>query len=676
MRMGSVMKSGWFCIALCCLLSAFFPLGAEEAVHWDRENLKVSWKKKISVSADSGGGVTAEFRTGSNPWPYFVLVPEKGKNWDFSRFRFISFAIENLDRERAVTGDICLGMWSRHKIGVFVLGPGEKRSFTYPLNHGGRSSFDPLFRAKGMPNGFEGGTNIDTSSVKCIHVICGFVRYGRFRISGIRLHGRYDPSPAIRSPETFFPFIDDYGQYCHEEWPEKIKSNRQLKESLRNEKSALKPRVADWDPWGGWKSGPRLKATGYFRVEKWEGKWYFADPDGRLFFSRGVNAWSRGEYWPTDRGKAKCYTRKSAAPGRVFHFYSDNCRIRYGNESWHDFQFRRMESWGYNTIGNWSDPALYRKRKMPYMLNLPLPSRKAMRFGPKNEFRDVYSPEFESELLNVLPEKFRWTIEDPYCIGYFVGNELHFGSSVEVAEAAFLASAELPAKRELIAGLRKKYGTIAALNKAWKGSWPSWDALACVETLPDAKGCRADFEAFSLKFWKRFFELSRQAVKKHAPHHLYLGSRFKVQDYNKQWLFRMASESCDVVSINDYALHHDHSVYAGLGDKPVLISESSVGHRMRGMPGILAYPGCAPHVREEAQKILLESTARHPLIVGIHHFCFKDQTLIGRWDGENYGIGLVSVTDEPYRAFVESNRAFSERLYPFRRNAEPVRIPR
>ena len=508
------MKSGWFCIALCCLLSAFFPLGAEEAVHWDRENLKVSWKKKISVSADSGGGVTAEFRTGSNPWPYFVLVPEKGKNWDFSRFRFISFAIENLDRERAVTGDICLGMWSRHKIGVFVLGPGEKRSFTYPLNHGGRSSFDPLFRAKGMPNGFEGGTNIDTSSVKCIHVICGFVRYGRFRISGIRLHGRYAPSPAIRSPETFFPFIDDYGQYCHEEWPEKIKSNRQLKESLRNEKSALKPRVADWDPWGGWKSGPRLKATGYFRVEKWEGKWYFADPDGRLFFSRGVNAWSRGEYWPTDRGKAKCYTRKSAAPGRVFHFYSDNCRIRYGNESWHDFQFRRMESWGYNTIGNWSDPALYRKRKMPYMLNLPLPSRKAMRFGPKNEFRDVYSPEFESELLNVLPEKFRWTIEDPYCIGYFVGNELHFGSSVEVAEAAFLASAELPAKRELIAGLRKKYGTIAALNKAWKGSWPSWDALACVETLPDAKGCRADFEAFSLKFWKRFFELSRQAVKK------------------------------------------------------------------------------------------------------------------------------------------------------------------
>ena len=668
------MNRVWIACALLLFFPASVPLSAEEQVRWDRENLKVSWKQKISVSADSSGGVTAEFRTGSNPWPYFVLVPEKGNQWDFSRYRFISFEIENLDRERSVTGELCLGMWSRHKIGVFVLGPGEKRTFTYPLNHKGRPSFDPLFQGKGMPSGFEGGTNIDTSSVKCIHVICGFVHWCRFRIAGIRLHGRYEPAPAIRSPENFFPFIDDYGQYRHEEWPEKIKSDRQLKESLQNEKSVLKPRVADWNKWGGWRNGPHLKATGCFRVEKWEGKWYFVDPDGRLFFSRGINSLTRGDYWLTDRGREKCYTRRPAAPGRVFHFYSDNCRIRYGNESWHEFQFRRMESWGYNTIGNWSDPVLYRGRKIPYMLNLPLPAG-MMRFGAKKEFRDVYSPAFESELLAVLPEKFRWTIDDPYCIGYFVGNELHFDNSVKVAEAAFLAPPELPAKQRLLSGLKAKYRSIAALNKAWKSSYSSWNALARPEKLPDSKLCRKDFEAFTLKFWNRFFELSRLAVKKHAPHHLYLGSRFKVQDYNKQWLFRIASEKCDVISINDYALHHDHFVHAGLGDKPVLISESSVGHRMRGMLGILAYPGCASHAREEAQKILLESTVRHPQIVGIHHFGFKDQTLVGRWDGENYGIGLVSVTDEPYREFVESNRAFAERLYPFRRNARPVRPP-
>lgn len=138
----------------------------------------------------------------------------------------------------------------------------------------------------------------------------------------------------------------------------------------------------------------------------------------------------------------------------------------------------------------------------------------------------------------------------------------------------------------------------------------------------------------------------------------------------------MASETCDVVSVNSYALHHDHFVHAGLEDKPVLISESSVGHRMRGMLGILAYPGCGIRAREEAQKVLLESAARHPQIVGIHHFGFKDQTLVGRWDGENYGIGLVSVTDEPYREFVESNRKFSEQLYPFRRNTTPVCLSR
>ena len=263
------MKRVWIVCALLLLFPASVPLSAEEQVRWDHENLKVSWKRKISVSADSSGGVTAEFRTGSNPWPYFVLVPENGKNWNFSRFRFISFEIENLDRERSVTGELCLGMWSRHKIGVFVLAPEEKRTFTYPLNHKGTSSFDPLFRAKGMPSGFEGGTNIDTSSVKSLHVICGFVRYGRFRISGIRLHGRYEPVPALRSPETFFPFIDGYGQYRHEEWLGKIKRSvegiageREIRPETAHRGLESVGRLEERSPFEGFRIFPRGKMGG------------------------------------------------------------------------------------------------------------------------------------------------------------------------------------------------------------------------------------------------------------------------------------------------------------------------------------------------------------------------------------------------------------------------------
>lgn len=660
---------------LLAILMAGCSASEAETVSWDRTNIRTSWNKVITAKTDSGGGLTAEFRTGAIPWPYVVLYPEKGKTWDFSGFRYISFEIENLSRKISVGGELNLGMWARHKIGNFVLEPGAKRIFTYPLNHEGNPPFDPLFNAKWMPSGFKGGKNIDTSSVKCIHIICGFAQYNKFRISGIRVHGARVSDPAMRSAETFFPFIDRFGQYMHEDWQEKIRSDEQLRESFRAERSALKPRVAEWNKWGGWRNGPQRKATGYFRLEKYEGKWYYVDPDGRLFFSRGVNALTKGEYWPADRGKEKFYAGKITKKGGVFNFYSDNCRSRYGGESWHAFQFRRMESWGYNTVGNWSDPLLYRARKMPYVLNLPLP-RRAPRIGNGKGFHDVYAPEFESELLNVLQKDFKWTIDDPYCIGYFVGNELKFGNAARIAGDVFLAGPELPAKRLLLAGLKEKYGEISGLNKAWNTSYSTWDSLKNAKTLPDPKKSRDDFEAFAGKLWNRFFQLSRKAVKTHAPNHLYLGSRFYSDDYNKKWLFEIASNHCDVVSINNYTLQHDNFHYAGLPeDKPVMITESSVGHRTRGMFGTLAYPGCAPGARETAQRLLLESAARHPQIVGIHHFAFKDQTLIGRWDGENYGFGLVAVTDVPYRDFVEANRVFSEKLYRFRWSSQKVQLP-
>ena len=37
-----------------------------------------------------------------------------------------------------------------------------------------------------------------------------------------------------------------------------------------------------------------------------------------------------------------------------------------------------------------------------------------------------------------------------------------------------------------------------------------------------------------------------------------------------------------------------------------------------------------------------------PELVGTHYFQWADQPSTGRFDGENYNIGLVDVTDRPY----------------------------
>ena len=46
--------------------------------------------------------------------------------------------------------------------------------------------------------------------------------------------------------------------------------------------------ASDWSRYGGWKNGPKLEATGHFRVAKVNGKWWMVDPEGYLFWSHGV----------------------------------------------------------------------------------------------------------------------------------------------------------------------------------------------------------------------------------------------------------------------------------------------------------------------------------------------------------------------------------------------------
>lgn len=654
------------------LVAASIILSADTIIRWNPNTIKRSVPSQISATVHDDQTVTIAFNTNRIPWPYVMFYPAEGTTWDMSKAAYISFDIENLSPDTSVAGSVKLGAWSKCKIGAFALAPGARKIATFPINHAGKPDFDPMFAGRGMPSGFQGGTNVDTTAIPSIQIICAFAGSNIFKIHKIWTHGDYVPNPAFASKQTFFPFIDDYGQFIHEDWNGKIKSNDDLIASYNKEKAILKPRIATWNAWGGWATGPKLKATGAFRVEKYQGKWYIVDPDGCLFFSRGINSCTQGQYWVTSKGRDCFYTRQPARKDAVFNFYMDNCNIRYQNDSWHDFHFKRMESWGFNTVGNWSNNKLYQARKMPYTLHLPMPA--TTRINGNRTFWDAFDPAFEAELHKSLKTSFAWIIDDPFCLGIFIGNELRFGPMPQLAELTLASNTLTHAKKAFIQQLKTKYNEIAKLNEAWKTSYQTWDDLhKSIEIAEKNTACKADFEAFTYAFINQFFQVSQRVVKQNAPNRMYIGSRFFCNDYNRIWLLQTAAKYCDIVTINNYALHHDCFDYqTRVGDKPVMITESSVGHSERGMQGILAYPGQAPNARQEALNILLTSVVRNPHIVGIHHFSFKDQTLIGRWDGENFGFGLVDVTDTPYQEFLDAHRAFAEKLYEFRLNSKPA----
>ncbi|MCL4195162.1 MAG: hypothetical protein KJZ87_25720, partial [Thermoguttaceae bacterium] len=67
-----------------------------------------------------------------------------------------------------------------------------------------------------------------------------------------------------------------FGQYMHKDWPGKTQSYDDLAAERQREVSdlAAHPGPSQWNQYGGWLGGPKLEATGRFRVAKWGGKWW------------------------------------------------------------------------------------------------------------------------------------------------------------------------------------------------------------------------------------------------------------------------------------------------------------------------------------------------------------------------------------------------------------------
>ncbi len=100
---------------------------------------------------------------------------------------------------------------------------------------------------------------------------------------------RFVESPE-RDPNFLKGIVDEYGQNAKMDFPIKVSSDDELKNIADAELKSLAEYtlMPDRSQYGGWKDGPKLKATGFFRKEKVNGKWALVDPEGYIFFSIGL----------------------------------------------------------------------------------------------------------------------------------------------------------------------------------------------------------------------------------------------------------------------------------------------------------------------------------------------------------------------------------------------------
>jgi len=612
-------------------------------------------------------------------WPNVSFKAPDGV-WDWSKYGGIEFDIYNpgtiatqvslrADNVDAQGGEISVtasatafpGRWTTHR--------------TYLTS----ADRDWLWGMNGLP--VRGAVNLvpksfDPSRVKVFQIFLALPqRDCTLMLGNVRLFEKEQPL----SERVSLPFVDRFGQYKHATWAGKLSTEDELASRREAEEKDLArvPALPDRDRFGGWLTGPRLKATGWFRTEKVDGKWWLVDPDGRLFFSVGLDCMGslestfieKREAWydwlPDRKGQFRqCFSSfegsKVAEPiggkGSTFSFYRANLVRKYGQEwesLWRQTACRRLKSWGMNTIGNWAEGGLMAVSTVPFVSSTGLYGD----FRRTKGFFDVFDPKFAEAVDGSIARIAKDNAANPLCIGYFVDNELDWGPTLY--GGVLSDPVDQPARIAFIADLKAKYGSIEALNKAWKTHAKTWDDL---KPSGDGAACRQDKDAFTYKFASQYFRIIREAIRKHAPNQLYLGCRFSIAP---RMVVRACVDNVDVVSYNLYYESIERSSWVGDNDlgKPVIVGEFHFGANDRGLfhGGMISAMNQFDRARSFARYV--RSVAECPAFVGCHWFQYVDESVTGRFDGENYGIGFVDVTDTPYHEMVVASRKTMNDVY-------------
>lgn len=517
-------------------------------------------------------------------------------------------------------------------------------------------------------------------------------------------HGSAVPLRDLTEREAF-PLFDEFGQYRHRSWPDKVRGNSDF--SLRNSDELLDlmahPRPSSWNEYGGWATGPRLKATGFFRVEKHEGKWWFVDPVGNLFWSHGVvrvgtrilvggvyrgspvagreylfelpeRSSPVGQFFGTEPAATRGHYVDQPNHA-IYDFLEANLFRKYGSK-WRSLYAERAQarlaSWGLNSIANSSDPAVYLLRRTPYtaiVYSAPLGSNEHRIEGSDGNWGklpDPFDPGWRSLMARTLTTSLKDSLNDPWCIGFFVDNELHWGDEFHVAESVLRSPPNQAAKAEFAKRLKGKFDSIEALNRAWGTTFKDWEEWTNSTTTPGKRTgpMEQDLRDFSAVVVDAYFKGCRDAVRAATPNHLYLGARFS--GFNAAATMA-AAKYCDVISINHYFPTVDlESPLHGADERPILIGEFHFGALDRGPIASALQPVMDQDARAEAYSQYVASALRNPAVIGTHWFQFYDQPHSGRFDGENLQAGLVDITDTPYRETVDACRAIAREMYDLR----------
>ncbi|MDR0540941.1 MAG: agarase [Dysgonamonadaceae bacterium] len=261
-------------------------------------------------------------------------------------------------------------------------------------------------------------------------------------------------------------------------------------------------------------------ATGFFRVEKQDGRWWIIDPEGYRNFQLAINSIQPGR---SDRNTT-AFNYKFGTHEKWMQVTADSLHHYgfYGSGSW-----SRTESIiNHNKTGG---KPLTHTPNLNFMSSYgnirggtyQLPGNT----GYPNQCIFVFDPEFEvfcdKHAQQVLKYK-----DDKNLFGFFSDNEMPLG-------------------------LNNLQGYLTLQNKEDPGYLAAKKWLKD-KGLTEDKITNAEREEFAGYVAERYYSIVSKALKKYAPNHMYLGSRLHGGAKNVKAIVRAAGKYCDIVSFNYY----------------------------------------------------------------------------------------------------------------------------
>ncbi|MCD8032080.1 MAG: hypothetical protein LUF85_14985 [Bacteroides sp.] len=390
----------------------------------------------------------------------------------------------------------------------------------------------------------------------------------------------------------------------------------------------------------------RQEATGFFRTQQINGRWWIIDPEGYPFHHRATVAMSPGT---SDRQKAAFAEKFGSAT------------------AWAAAESQRLRGYGFNGAGAWSAVEELRTSEHPLIYTIivsPMGSYRnqhVRRYGGsypvagwqgyRFDLPMVFDKEFDEHIERTIAP-LAWYKDDPYLLGYFTDNELPWYTDALDRHLTLLAKDE--------------QGYLAA--KQWLDARKGRDAGPEDITEED----RLEFSAY---FFETYMKKVTDALRRADPHHLYLGCRFnqeKNQELTNPYLFAVAGKYMDIVSINHYRKwqpeQQQMNQWGEWAGKPFLITEWYTKGEDSGLPNETGAGWNVPTQNDRGlfyENFTIE-LLRNPHSVGWHWFRYQDndpQDLTTDPSNRDSNKGAFDSNYEPWEPLLQRMATVNKQVY-------------